>query len=213
MNDNTDKNKKLRDLYEQVMLPNYAPADFIPEKASGSSVWDKNNKKFIDFGGGIAVNSLGHSHPKLVSALNEQSKKLWHLSNYISNEPAINLAKQLTDLTFADKVYFSNSGSEANEAAIKMARRYHHEKGNGRDEIIAFNNSFHGRSLLNISLGASDNHRKGFGPFPAGIRHATYNDLSSVKALITAKTAAIIIEPVQGEAGVVPAKQEFLAWG
>ena len=210
MNDNTDKNKKLRDLYEQVMLPNYAPADFIPEKASGSSVWDKNNKKFIDFGGGIAVNSLGHSHPKLVSALNEQSKKLWHLSNYISNEPAINLAKQLTDLTFADKVYFSNSGSEANEAAIKIARRYHHEKGNGRDEIIAFNNSFHGRSLLNISLGASDNHRKGFGPFPAGIRHATYNDLSSVKALITAKTAAIIIEPVQGEAGVVPAKQEFL---
>ena len=210
MNDNTDKNKKLRDLYEQVMLPNYAPADFIPEKASGSSVWDKNNKKFIDFGGGIAVNSLGHSHPKLVSALNEQSKKLWHLSNYISNEPAINLAKQLTDLTFADKVYFSNSGSEANEAAIKMARRYHHEKGNGRDEIIAFNNSFHGRSLLNISLGASDNHRKGFGPFPPGIRHATYNDLSSVKALITAKTAAIIIEPVQGEAGVVPAKQEFL---
>ena len=192
------------------MLPFYAPAVFIPEKASGSSVWDKNNMKFIDFGGGIAVNSLGHSHPKLVSALNEQSKKLWHLSNYISNEPAINLAKQLTDLTFADKVYFSNSGSEANEAAIKMARRYHHEKGNGRDEIIAFNNSFHGRSLLNISLGASDNHRKGFGPFPAGIRHATYNDLSSVKALITAKTAAIIIEPVQGEAGVVPAKQEFL---
>ena len=210
MNDSTDKNKKLRDLYEQVMLPNYAPADFIPEKASGSSVWDKNNKKFIDFGGGIAVNSLGHSHPKLVSALNEQSKKLWHLSNYISNEPAINLAKQLTDLTFADKVYFSNSGSEANEAAIKMARRYHHEKGNGRDEIIAFNNSFHGRSLLNISLGASDNHRKGFGPFPSGIRHATYNDLSSVKELISAKTAAIIIEPVQGEAGVVPAKQEFL---
>ena len=210
MNNNTDKNKKLRDLYEKVMLPNYAPADFIPERASGSSVWDKNNKKFIDFGGGIAVNSLGHSHPELVLALNEQSKKLWHLSNYISNEPAINLAKQLTDLTFADKIYFSNSGSEANEAAIKMARRYHHEKGSTRNEIIAFNNSFHGRSLLNISLGASDNHRKGFGPFPTGIRHANYNSLSSVEALITDKTAAIIIEPVQGEAGVVPAKQEFL---
>ena len=210
MNNNTDKNKKLRDLYEKVMLPNYAPADFIPERASGSSVWDKNNKKFIDFGGGIAVNSLGHSHPELVLALNEQSKKLWHLSNYISNEPAINLAKRLTDLTFADKIYFSNSGSEANEAAIKMARRYHHEKGSIRNEIIAFNNSFHGRSLLNISLGASDNHRKGFGPFPTGIRHANYNSLSSVEALITDKTAAIIIEPVQGEAGVVPAKQEFL---
>ena len=210
MNNNTDKNKKLRDLYEKVMLPNYAPADFIPERAIGSSVWDKNNKKFIDFGGGIAVNSLGHSHPELVLALNEQSKKLWHLSNYISNEPAINLAKQLTDLTFADKIYFSNSGSEANEAAIKMARRYHHEKGSIRNEIIAFNNSFHGRSLLNISLGASDNHRKGFGPFPTGIRHANYNSLSSVEALITDKTAAIIIEPVQGEAGVVPAKQQFL---
>ena len=210
MNNNPDKNKKLRDLYEKVMLPNYAPADFIPERASGSSVWDKNNKKFIDFGGGIAVNSLGHSHPELVLALNEQSKKLWHLSNYISNEPAINLAKQLTDLTFADKIYFSNSGSEANEAAIKMARRYHHEKGSTRNEIIAFNNSFHGRSLLNITLGASDNHRKGFGPFPTGIHHANYNSLSSVEELITDKTAAIIIEPVQGEAGVVPAKQEFL---
>jgi|TARA_B100000809_G_scaffold224849_1_gene235295 acetylornithine/N-succinyldiaminopimelate aminotransferase len=210
MNNNIDKNKQLRDLYKEVMLPNYAPADFIPEKASGSSVWDKNNKKFIDFGGGIAVNSLGHSHPQLVSALSKQSQKLWHLSNYISNEPAIHLAKQLTDLTFADKVYFSNSGSEANEAAIKIARRYHHENGNNRNEIIAFNNSFHGRSLLNISLGASHNHRKGFGPLPGGILHADYNSLSSVEELISDKTAAVIIELVQGEAGVVAAKQEFL---
>ena len=163
MNNDVDKNKQLRDLYDEVMLPNYAPASFIPAEASGSSVWDKNNKKYIDLGGGIAVTSLGHSNPELITALNDQSKKLWHLSNYIANEPAINLAKQLIDLTFADKVYFSNSGSEANEAAIKMARRYHHESGSDRNEIIAFNNSFHGRSLLNISLGASDNHRKGFG--------------------------------------------------
>ena len=111
MNNDIDKNKQLRDLYDEVMLPNYAPANFIPVKASGSYVWDKNNKKFIDLGGGIAVTSLGHSNPELISALNEQSQKLWHVSNYIANEPAISLAKQLTDLTFADKVYFSNSGS------------------------------------------------------------------------------------------------------
>ena len=210
MNNDVDKNKQLRDLYDEVMLANYAPASFIPVEASGSSVWDKNNKKYIDLGGGIAVTSLGHSNPELITALNDQSKKLWHLSNYIANEPAINLAKQLIDLTFADKVYFSNSGSEANEAAIKMARRYHHESGSERNEIIAFNNSFHGRSLLNISLGASDNHRKGFGPLPGGILHANYNDLSSVEKLISNKTAAIIIEPVQGEAGVVAAEHEFM---
>ena len=210
MNNDVDKNKQLRDLYDEVMLPNYAPASFIPVEASGSCVWDKNNKKYIDLGGGIAVTSLGHSNPELISALNDQSQKLWHLSNYIANEPAINLAKQLVDLTFADKVYFSNSGSEANEAAIKMARRYHHENGSERNEIIAFNNSFHGRSLLNISLGASDNHRKGFGPLPGGILHANYNNLSSVEELISNKTAAIIIEPVQGEAGVVAAEDEFM---
>jgi acetylornithine/N-succinyldiaminopimelate aminotransferase len=210
MNNDVDKNKQLRDLYDEVMLPNYAPASFIPVEASGSCVWDKNNKKYIDLGGGIAVTSLGHSNPELISALNDQSQKLWHLSNYIANEPAINLAKQLVDLTFAEKVYFSNSGSEANEAAIKMARRYHHENGSERNEIIAFNNSFHGRSLLNISLGASDNHRKGFGPLPGGILHANYNNLSSVEELISNKTAAIIIEPVQGEAGVVAAEDEFM---
>ena len=209
MNEN-DKNIELRNLYEEVMLPNYAPASFIPERAIGSSVWDKNNKKYIDLGGGIAVNSLGHSNPELKQALHKQSNKIWHISNYISNEPAIQLAKQLTDLTFADKVYFSNSGSEANEAAIKIARRFHFENGNDRNEIIAFEKSFHGRSLLNISLGASENHRKGFGPFPKGIRHAQYNDIESVKNLISTKTAAIIIEPVQGESGVVPAQEEFL---
>ena len=209
MNEN-DKNIELRNLYEEVMLPNYAPASFIPEKGIGSSVWDKNNKKYIDFGGGIAVNSLGHSNPELIQALHKQSHKIWHVSNYISNEPAIKLAKQLTDQTFADKVYFSNSGSEANEAAIKIARRFHFENGNDKHEIIAFEKSFHGRSLLNISLGASENHRKGFGPFPEGIRHALYNNIESVKNLISKKTAAIIIEPVQGESGVVPAEENFL---
>ena len=210
MNKKNDKNKELLSVYEDVMLPNYAPADFIPDRALGSRVWDKNNKEYIDLGGGIAVNSLGHSNPILIKALNDQANKLWHTSNYLSNEPAINLAKKLTKLTFAEKVYFSNSGSEANEAAIKIARKFHHDRGENRDELISFENSFHGRSILNISMGGSENHKKGFEPLLSGIKHAKYNDISSVENLISNKTAAIIIEPVQGEAGVYEADKSFL---
>ena len=211
MNKKNDKNKELLSIYEDVMLPNYAPANFIPDRALGSRIWDKNNKEYIDLGGGIAVNSLGHSNPILIKALNDQANKLWHTSNYLSNEPAINLAKKLTELTFAEKVYFSNSGSEANEAAIKIARKFHHDRGENRDELISFENSFHGRSILNISMGGgSENHKKGFEPLLSGIKHAKYNDISSVKNLISNKTAAIIIEPVQGEAGVYEADKIFL---
>ena len=204
------KNTKLRNIYDSVMLPNYSPADFIPERASGSRLWDKDNKEYIDFGGGIAVNSLGHSHPVLIEALNKQSKKIWHISNYLTNEPAIELAKKLTDLTFAENIYFSNSGSEANEAAIKIARKYHSSRNDPRDEIVSFTNSFHGRSLLNISLGNSQMHRDGFEPLMAGIKQGEFNDISGLKNLITEKVAAVIVEPVQGEAGVIPATSEFL---
>ena len=210
MNKDYDNNIELKGIYEQVMMPNYAPADFIPDRALGSKVWDKNNKEYIDLGGGIAVNSLGHSNPILINELNEQANKLWHTSNYLANEPAINLAKKLTDLTFADKVYFSNSGSEANEAAIKIARKFHYDRGEKREELISFENSFHGRSLLNVSLGGSENHKKGFGPLVSGVKHAKYNDINSVESLITNKTAAIIIEPVQGEAGVFEVDKDFL---
>ena len=210
MNKKNDKNKELLSVYEDVMLPNYAPADFIPDRALGSRIWDKNNKEYIDLGGGIAVNSLGHSNPILIKALNDQANKLWHTSNYLSNEPAINLAKKLTELTFAEKVYFCNSGSEANEAAIKISRKFHHDRGENRDELISFENSFHGRSILNISMGGSENHKKGFEPLLSGIKHAKYNDISSVENLISNKTAAIIIEPVQGEAGVYEADKSFL---
>ena len=182
MNKDNDNNIELKGIYEQVMMPNYAPADFIPDRALGSKVWDKNNKEYIDLGGGIAVNSLGHSNPILINELNEQANKLWHTSNYLANEPAINLAKKLTDLTFAEKVYFSNSGSEANEAAIKIARKFHYDRGEKRDELISFENSFHGRSLLNVSLGGSENHKKGFGPLVSGVKHAKYNDINSVES-------------------------------
>ena len=204
------KNDELRGIYDNVMLPNYSPANFIPKEARGSRIWDQDNKEYIDFGGGIAVNSLGHSHPDLIKALSKQSKKFWHLSNYLSNEPAINLAKKLTDLTFAENVFLSNSGTEANEAAIKIARKFHSSKNNQRNEIVSFQNSFHGRSLLNISLGSSEMHRSGFEPLMPGIKHGEFNNVSNLGSLITKKTAAVIVEPVQGEAGVYTASKEFL---
>ena len=204
------KNNELRGIYDNVMLPNYSPANFIPKEARGSRIWDQDNKEYIDFGGGIAVNSLGHSHPDLIKALSEQSKKFWHLSNYLSNEPAINLAKKLTDLTFAENVFLSNSGTEANEAAIKIARKFHSSKNTQRNEIVSFQNSFHGRSLLNISLGSSEMHRSGFEPLMPGIKHGEFNNVSNLGSLITKKTAAVIVEPVQGEAGVYTASKEFL---
>ncbi len=204
------KNNQLRELYDKVMLPNYSPASFIPERAEGSRLWDKDNKEYIDFGGGIAVNSLGHSHPELVKALADQSKKIWHLSNYLTNEPAIELAERLTKHTFAENIFFSNSGSEANETAIKIARKFHASNNEKRDRIVSFKNSFHGRSLLNISLGSSDMHRDGFEPLMPGIIHGKYNDIDELEKLIDRRTAAVIVEPVQGEAGVFEASKEFM---
>ena len=204
------KNNKLRGVYDNVMLPNYSPANFVPKKAEGSLVWDQDDKEYIDFGGGIAVNSLGHSHPSLIKALTDQSKKIWHLSNYLTNEPAIKLANKLTELTFAENVFFSNSGSEANEAAIKIARKYHSSRNENRNEIVSFQNSFHGRSLLNISLGSSEMHRNGFEPLMPGIKHGVFNDSSGLDELITEQTAAVILEPVQGEAGVFKATNDFM---
>ena len=204
------KNIELRGEYDNVMLPNYSPANFVPKKAEGSLVWDQDDKEYIDFGGGIAVNSLGHSHPSLIKALTDQSKKIWHLSNYLTNEPAIQLANKLTELTFAENVFFSNSGSEANEAAIKIARKYHSSRNENRNEIVSFQNSFHGRSLLNISLGSSEMHRNGFEPLMPGIKHGVFNDLSGLDELITEQTAAVILEPVQGEAGVFKATNDFM---
>ena len=204
------KNIKLRGEYDNVMLPNYSPANFVPKKAEGSLVWDQDDKEYIDFGGGIAVNSLGHSHPSLIKALTDQSKKIWHLSNYLTNEPAIKLANKITELTFAENVFFSNSGSEANEAAIKIARKYHSSRNENRNEIVSFQNSFHGRSLLNISLGSSEMHRNGFEPLMPGIKHGVFNDSSGLDELITEQTAAVILEPVQGEAGVFKATNDFM---
>lgn len=200
-----------RDLFSEVMVPNYNPAAMVPVKGEGSRVWDQKGDEYIDFAGGIAVNSLGHCHPELVAVLKEQGEKLWHLSNVFTNEPALRLAKKLTDATFADRVYFANSGAEANEAALKLARRWaldHH--GEDKDQIIAFKQGFHGRTFFTVTVGGQAAYSDGFGPKPGAVEHAVYNDLDSLKALISDKTCAVMLEPLQGEGGIISPEPEFI---
>ena len=200
-----------RETFDQVMVPNYSPAAFIPVKGEGSRVWDQQGREFIDFAGGIAVNSLGHCHPELVATVTEQAHKLWHLSNVFTNEPALQLASQLVEKTFADRVFFCNSGAEANEAAFKLARKYAHDHfGADKHEIISCKNSFHGRTVFTVNVGGQPKYAEGFGPNPAGISHIEFNNIDALKAAISDKTCAVVIEPVQGEGGVLPATPEFL---
>ena len=197
--------------FDQVMVPNYAPAGFIPVRGAGSRVWDQAGRELIDFSGGIAVNVLGHAHPALVGALTEQANKLWHVSNVFTNEPTLRLAKKLVDATFADRVFFCNSGAEANEAAFKLARRVAHDNfGPEKYEIVAATNSFHGRTLFTVSVGGQPKYSDGFGPKITGIRHVPYNDLEALKAAVSDKTCAVVLEPIQGEGGVVPADLAYL---
>jgi len=207
-----NKDRVSRELFDDVMVPNYAPGTIVPVRGKGSRIWDQDGREFIDLQGGIAVNCLGHSHPGLLSALQEQSQKIWHLSNVMTNEPALRLAKTLCDHTFAERVFFANSGAEANEAAFKLVRRYAWEHtGAEKHEIIAFKNAFHGRTLFTVSVGGQPKYLEGFEPAPGGIQHAEFNDLESVKKLISKeKTCAIVVEPIQGEGGVMPATKEFL---
>ncbi len=200
-----------RELFDDVMVPNYAPSAVIPVRGQGSRVWDQQDNEYVDFAGGIAVNCLGHCHPALVGAIQEQSEKIWHLSNVMTNEPALRLAKKLVDSTFAEKVYFANSGAESNEAALKLARRWAIDvHGSDKTQIIAFNQGFHGRTFFTVTVGGQAAYSDGFGPKPGDIVHAEYNDLDSVKALISDKTCAIMIEPLQGEGGIVSPTDEFI---
>ncbi|GAB3489235.1 aspartate aminotransferase family protein [Marinomonas epiphytica] len=199
-----------RATFDEVMVPNYAPSAIIPVRGEGSHVWDKEGKQYIDFAGGIAVTALGHSHPKLVEVMREQAGQLWHLANVMTNEPALRLAKKLTDKTFADRVFFANSGGEANEAAFKLVRRYAYDHfGPEKHEIIAFNKSFHGRTLFTVSVGGQAKYKEGFEPTPGGINHCDYNDIEQLKAIISDKTCAVVMEPIQGEGGIIPADVEF----
>ncbi|KGK09456.1 aspartate aminotransferase family protein [Vibrio navarrensis] len=200
-----------RGLFDEVMVPCYNPMEMIPVKGEGSRIWDQNGKEYIDFAGGIAVSCLGHCHPVMVKALTEQAGKLWHLSNVMTNEPALRLAKKLTEVSFAERVFFANSGAEANEAALKLARRYAADVyGAEKSEIIAFKQGFHGRTFFTVTVGGQAAYSDGFGPKPGDVTHLPYNDIDALQAHISDRTCAVMMEPLQGEGGIVPPTPEFV---
>ncbi|HET8882160.1 MAG TPA: aspartate aminotransferase family protein [Solimonas sp.] len=199
-----------RQTFDEVMVPNYSPAEVIPVRGQGSRWWDQQGREYVDFAGGIAVTVLGHAHPAMVRALDEQARKLWHLSNVVTNEPALRLAQRLTELTFAERVFFCNSGGEANEAAFKLARRWASTNfGPKKHTIIAFDNAFHGRTLFTVCVGGQPKYTQGFEPLPGGIRHLPFNDVAALEAAMNDDVCAVVMEPIQGEGGLTPATKEF----
>lgn len=197
--------------YSKYFLDIYGQVDFLPTSAKGSRMYDRDGQEVIDFAAGIAVNSLGHCHPELIEALNVQAEKLWHVSNIMVNQPALELGKLLTENSCCDKAFICNSGTEAIEAALKLARRYNLKAfGKDKHKIISFENSFHGRTLFAVSSGGQNKYSEDFAPLPPGITHAEYNNLASIEAMIDDTTAAVIVEPIQAEGGVIPATSGFL---
>lgn len=198
-------------LAAKVLMPNYGPRDLILVRGKGARVWDIEGREYLDFLAGISVCSLGHCHDAITQAIIKQAQELVHCSNLYIIPQQLELARKLCDLSFAEKCFFANSGAEMNEGAIKIARLYSLKKfGEGRYEIITMLNSFHGRTIATISATGQEKVQKGFQPLLEGFRYAKFNDLESVRALITKKTCAIMLEPVQGEGGVTAATPEFL---
>jgi acetylornithine/N-succinyldiaminopimelate aminotransferase len=193
------------------LLPTFARAELSFEKGEGPWLYGRDGERYLDFGAGIAVNALGHAHPHLVKALTEQASKIWHSSNLFQIPEGERLAQRLVDSTFADFVFFANSGAEANEAAIKMARRYHYVNGNPeRFHIVTFEGAFHGRTLGTIAAGGQAKYLEGFGPKVQGFDQVPPEDLEALKAVIGPHTAALMIEPIQGEGGVRSVSNAFL---
>lgn len=197
---------------QQSYVPNYAPKPIVLDHGEGARLWDLDGKDYMDLSTGIAVNSFGHQHPELVAAMMEQGKKLWHASNIYYVEPAVKLAEEIVASTFAERVFFCNSGSEAVEAAIKLVRKHssmHH--GEDKREIITFDGSFHGRTLAAVTATSQPKYHEGFGPMPGGFTYCAFNDPEAIAAKMSEKTCAVMVEPVQGEGGITPAQQGFLA--
>lgn len=204
------KNNDIIDKGQKYVMNTYSRYPIAPVKGQGCLVWDANGKEYLDFVGGIAVCVLGHCDPGLQSALEKQAALLWHVSNLYWIEPQVEVAEKLVKISGMGKAFFCNSGAEANEAAIKLARKYFYRRGEPRYEIIVFNHSFHGRTLATVTATGQKKYQEGFAPLPAGFVYADYNDLESVQQLINDKTAAIMLEPVQGEGGIHPAQAQFL---
>jgi acetylornithine/N-succinyldiaminopimelate aminotransferase len=192
-------------------MPTYARADIAFERGDGAWLWSTDGRRFLDFGSGVAVTALGHCHPRLVKALQDQAATLWHTSNLYRVPGQERVATKLVARTFADTVFFCNSGAEANECAIKMARKFHDDAGQPeRGQIICTTGAFHGRTLATLAAGGQEKHLKGFDPMMPGFVHVPFGNLNALRAAITAETAAILVEPVQGEGGIVPGDPDYL---
>jgi acetylornithine/N-succinyldiaminopimelate aminotransferase len=203
---------ELKDDASRYLMQTYARQPVSIVRGRGTKVYDLEGREYIDFVGGIAVNILGHGHPDLIHAIQRQTQQLIHTSNLYYTEPQVKLARVLVDHSFADKVFFCNSGAEANEAAIKLARRYSHDKyGAGRYEIITMKNSFHGRTMATLTASGQEKVQKGYDPLVPGFRYVAFNSLPEVEQAVTNKTAAIMLEPIQGEGGVYVADRTYLA--
>jgi len=201
-----------RQTFDEVLVPTYAPSAMLPVRAKGLDLWDQKGRQYLDFTAGIGVTSLGHGHPGVVEALRAQADTLWHVGNGYTNEPVLKLGRALTAATFAERAFFCNSGAEANEAAFKLARKYAHGKfGPHKSRIVSCVNSFHGRTLFTVSVGGQSKYTEGFEPLPAELEHIPFNDIEAARAAITDEVCAVVVEPVQGEGGVLPASPEYLA--
>jgi acetylornithine/N-succinyldiaminopimelate aminotransferase len=196
---------------DKVIMGTYKRFPIVLVKGLGTRVWDSTGKEYLDLVAGIAVCNLGHSHPRVIEAIKKQVENLTHVSNLYYIEPQIRLAKLLVDNSFADRVFFCNSGAEANEAAIKLARKFAHENlGGNKYELICMRNSFHGRTLATVAATGQEKFHKGFEPLPEGFRFVPFNDLSALEGAISDKTCGILLEPIQGEGGVIIPSDNYL---
>ena len=204
-------NTKAIQIAERHIFTTYSRFPITLVKAKGINVWDAEGKKYLDFVSGLAVNNLGHCHPQIIAAIKKQSAELMHVSNLYYNVPQTELARKLTSCSFADRVFFCNSGAEANEAAIKLARKFSTDTyGHGRFEIITMNQSFHGRTMATVSATGQEKVRRGFEPLMTGFKYVPFNDFEGLKKAITPRTCAIMMEPIQGEGGVNIPDQEYM---
>lgn len=204
-------NKDIAERGQKVIMNTYGRFPLAPVKGKGSYIWDADGKQYLDFIGGIAVCALGHCPDELQQVIRQQAAQLWHVSNLYWIEPQVRLAEKLVQISGLGRAFFCNSGAEANEAAIKLARKYfYRQQEPGRNQIIVFNDSFHGRTLATVTATGQKKYQEGFAPLPAGFVYADFNRLVSVEQLISDETAAIMLEPIQGEGGVHPADTIFL---
>lgn len=203
--------KITRKTFDEVMVPCYVPQDMVLERGQGCYLFDMSGRKYVDFTAGIAVNCLGHNHKGVVDVISKQASRLIHVSNIFTNNQTLTLASKLVKLTGYEKVFFVNSGAEANEAALKLARRVAYDDyGEEKCEIISFAHSFHGRTLFSVTVGGQPKYSTGFGPVPGGITHLPFNDIETLNNTITDKTCAVMMEVIQGEGGILPADLDFI---